>query len=236
MAPLRAVTFDCAGTLVRVNWRPGEFALKCAKACGLVLDAQPAREVYERLLGSRWEEYRALNQTRDAAVCRHFWHQLTTDWLEQIGESPEGAAAVMETADHLLYDPNGPHFKLFDDALETLEALSGRGLRLGILSNWDYSLHRVVRTLGIDRFFITVIASLEEGVEKPDPGLFRIALDRLGVRPEEAVHVGDDPLDDVSGAHACGMGAILLDRSLDRARQGAVPSLAHLTEALPWSG
>ena len=88
---------------------------------------------------------------------------------------------------------------------------------------------------GIDSMLDVVVASLEEGVEKPEPMIFKIALDRLGADPAETLHVGDSPLDDVQGARNAGLKAILLDRRKKGPPSKTVISdLMQLTEVLDW--
>lgn len=119
----------------------------------------------------------------------------------------------MTVSEELLYDADGPYFRPFDDAVRALEAVSKLGLPIIVISNWDYSLHRILRVQGISHYFKHVFASLEEGVEKPDPKLFQIALQALGLEPHEVLHVGDHPSDDYSGATAAGLSALLVDRA-----------------------
>lgn len=229
--PLRpkVVTFDCAETLVRVKWTPGGFALDCAASVGLNV-GQEEREAYETLLRSRWREYQEVNLTRDPLLGDKFWHELTADWLMSIGQPKSLAPAMMQAAPDLLYSSSSDQFTLYEDVLPTLDALERFGIRVGVISNWDYSLHRVLRALNIhDRFEVT-IASLEEGPEKPDPRLFQLTLDRFGVHPSEAIHVGDNPLDDLRGAQEFGMRAYLIDRTYP-ASKGAI--LSKLTDLIP---
>lgn len=220
------VTFDCANTLVRVNWSPGGFALDCARAVGLEV-SDDDRYPYERALRSRWGEYQEINKTRDDAQADAFWLKLTEDWLADMGRPVELGAQMVAAAPELLYGDSSDMFALFDDVLPTLDALDKHGIRIGVISNWDYSLHRVLRSLNVHHRFDHVIASLQEGVEKPDPLLFQITLDRFGVRPGQAVHVGDDPLDDLRGALDFGMRAYLIDRRHPETR---APLLANLTD------
>ncbi len=235
MSTLRAVTLDCAGTLVRVDWQPSRFAVECAAEAGLELEADPARGVYDRLLGSRWGHYRQLNLTRDEAVLDGFWKELTRDWLAELKVAPRWEAPGFAAAWEGLYGSTHRVFSLYDDTVEVLAMLRARGLQVAALSNWDYSLHRVLRLLGIYAAFDTVVASLEEGVEKPDPRLFAIIRERLGVEPEEAWHVGDDPIDDVQGALGAGMRATLLDRGGDELLPTRITRLDRLAEALDWT-
>ncbi len=225
----KVVTFDAAETLVRVKWSPGGFALSCASAVGLDLGDEE-RGVYERSLRSRWGEYQQINTTRDEFKCDQFWHRLTEDWLETIGQPRSLAPAMIEAAPGLLYGTD--LFTLFDDVLPTLDALDAAGTRLGVISNWDYSLHRVLRSLGIHDRLEHVVASLEEGVEKPDSRLFDLTLERFGVAADEAVHVGDNPLDDFRGAQEAGMYAFLIDRSRPETRGAILAALSDLPALL----
>lgn len=94
--------------------------------------------------------------------------------------------------------------ELVPGAVETLVGLRARGLELGVVSNWDCSLPEHLAALGLDAVFSAVVTSAEAGVAKPDPAIFRLGLERLGVAPERALHVGDR-LEDEQGGRAAGM-------------------------------
>jgi putative hydrolase of the HAD superfamily len=89
-------------------------------------------------------------------------------------------------------------------AIEALELLRGRGLSLAVVANWDCSLPEQLDRIGLGGFFSTVVTSASAGAVKPDPAIFRLALDRLGVVPARALHVGDESADE-EGARAAGM-------------------------------
>jgi putative hydrolase of the HAD superfamily len=95
-------------------------------------------------------------------------------------------------------------FETVPGALETLATLRTRGLELAVASNWDVGLAEHLERLGIDGLFSAVVTSAEAGAAKPDPAVFRIALERLGVGPSRALHVGDED-EDRQGAVAAGM-------------------------------
>ncbi|HXH61298.1 MAG TPA: HAD-IA family hydrolase, partial [Fimbriimonadaceae bacterium] len=99
-------------------------------------------------------------------------------------------------------------------------------------SNWDNSLHRTLEMHDLTRYFDAVVASLEEGVEKPDPRIFQIALERLGVPPESALHVGDNPVDDWQGAKSAGIKALVIDRDNETQSDILINSLHQLAEML----
>lgn len=98
------------------------------------------------------------------------------------------------------------------EAVATLEALAARGLRLGVVSNADGRVQAQLQGFGLRAYFEVVVDSQVAGVAKPDPRIFRAALDAMGLRPADAVYVGDIPEVDVDGACAAGMAAVLYDR------------------------
>jgi len=118
-------------------------------------------------------------------------------------------------------------FEAYDDAPACLDTLDRCGLRLGVVSNWDVSLVGVLARLGLDAHLAVVVHSAGVGASKPDPRPFAVALERLAVATGDALHVGDHLREDVEGARAAGLRALLLDRS-DRAVPDAIRSLAEL--------
>ncbi len=90
------------------------------------------------------------------------------------------------------------------DARGSLVTLRERGVRVALISNWDDRLRGTLERLGLADAFDALVISGEEGVEKPDPEIFRRAAERLGVPAERSLMVGDDPESDVAGARAAG--------------------------------
>jgi len=227
------ISFDAAGTLVEVNWRPGHFAVECALASGASMDAQAGEETYSRLLQTRWRVYCEINQTRDDDACDQFWRELAGDWLDRMEVPNSILQSMLDLADTRLYGMDDT-FKLYADVLPALQNLQAQGWRMVVLSNWDYSLHRILRNLGVSAMFEHVFASLQEGPEKPDPALFSIVSQRVGLPPEAILHVGDHPLDDLEGARNAGWQALFLDRSYAGFSPPTICSLSQMPEALDW--
>jgi putative hydrolase of the HAD superfamily len=123
-------------------------------------------------------------------------------------------------------------FHLLPDVLPALDAMAGAGLRLGVVSNWDCGLAEVLDGLGVGERFDAVAASAVVGAGKPDPAIFRHALEALGVAPEAALHCGDLPAYDCAGAAAAGVRAVLIDRSGGHAG-AACPTIATLPDLVP---
>jgi putative hydrolase of the HAD superfamily len=95
----------------------------------------------------------------------------------------------------------------------SLARLRARGLRLAVVSNANGTVRALLERLELAPFLAAVLDSAVEGVEKPDPRLFLLALERLGAAPREAVHVGDLYGVDVVGARAAGVRPVLLDEA-----------------------
>ena len=87
---------------------------------------------------------------------------------------------------------------------EAVDRLAAHGLALAVVANWDMTLPDHLHALGLDRRLTAVVTSAEAGVAKPDPRIFGLALERLGVAPERSLHVGDSAADE-EGARAAGM-------------------------------
>ena len=104
-------------------------------------------------------------------------------------------------------------YRLYPDALPAVDRLRAEGYRIGLISNFEGWLEEMLVELQAgDVFEVSVISGLVGG-EKPDPRIYEIALERAGVQPDAAVHVGDSIRLDVEPATSVGIKAVLLDRS-----------------------
>jgi putative hydrolase of the HAD superfamily len=167
----------------------------------------------------------ALNRGFAAAwqVRRPFDHSRTA-WQRLVNQTFAAAGAPQPSDDCFgaIYQrfAVASAWRVFEDAQSALEALAARGLRLGIVSNWDERLRPLLARLGLAKYFRASIISCEAGRLKPDPIIFMRAADELGCKPAALVHVGDSAREDVEGARAAGMRAVLIDRSGRRGRHG----------------
>ena len=113
-------------------------------------------------------------------------------------------------------------------ARPTLLALRERGIRLVVVSNWDFSLHERLAETGLTPLLDGALASAEVGSAKPDGAIFRAALQLAGTTPEQTWHVGDTPAADVEGARAAGITPILIAREGDAAAgRGPIARRTH---------
>ncbi len=137
----------------------------------------------------------------------HFWTTLYHDMLEHLGIDDADAAEVLYAT---FSDPR--NYALFDDAMPTLTALHDRGIRLGVISNFESWLRGMLDQLKIGHLFEVIAISGDLALEKPDPRIFKWAMGEAGVDAPSSLHVGDSPNFDAQPAHDLGMIGVLLDR------------------------
>jgi HAD superfamily hydrolase (TIGR01509 family) len=192
-AELDAVTVDGYGTLVRL------------------LDPIPslARSLAERGIDRDSERVRAaflaeVAYYRPEAVRGRGPDSLARLRCDCTGVFLDAAGAELEPESFVDDFMAAIRFEAAPGAIEALEQLRGRGLDLAVVSNWDVGLPEHLERIGADRLFSAVVTSAEAGAAKPDPKVFRLALERLAVEPARALHVGDED-EDEQGAAAVGM-------------------------------
>ncbi|HLY93308.1 MAG TPA: HAD family hydrolase [Gaiellaceae bacterium] len=199
---LHAVLFDVDFTLVRPGPELGpEGYRRAGERHGLTLDP------------GRYEE------ARDAALVdlqRHpeldhdeeIWFAFTERIVIGMGGTPPGShATAVEIVGGWERHEN---FELYEDTLPVFEELRSAGLKLGLVSNSARDMRGFARHHGLD--VDAAISSFHHGKTKPHASIFRAVLDLLAVEPAEAAMVGDTVEDDIEGALALGMRAVLVDR------------------------
>jgi HAD superfamily hydrolase (TIGR01509 family) len=146
-------------------------------------------------------------QANDEARAMQFWYAFHHKILDSIRLGPY----TEEIAAYLRLHWRSPGvWPLTPQAKEVLRALKNQGLKLAVVSNWDWTLPGVLGATGLDFYFDYVAVSALEGHAKPSPKLFEIALNQLKLAPEQVLHIGDSP-DDIEGAKAAGIQPILFD-------------------------
>ncbi len=223
VGPLRAVLFDVDFTLCRPGPElgPGGYAA-LGREYGLTLDP-------ERYDEARLAAIEDLRQHPELDHDEEIWVRFTQDIVRGMGG---GGPAVQEIAARVVRRwEQAAQFELYDDVLPALRDLRHGGLRLGLISNTSRDLGVFVRHFSLD--VDAWLASGSYGKVKPSPLIFRAALELVGCEPAAALMVGDSPRDDVAGARAVGMRALLLDRArLHPDAPERIESLAELPGAL----
>lgn len=207
MSGYQIVFFDVGETLAYPHPSFHEAIVEVCEFEGFTISADDVlraeRAAFSRGLGERWTP---VSFPRDAS--RKFWLQLYEAFVHELGLDKN------KGLEHRFYErfTAMTSWRLFDDALPALESLAQRGLRMAAISNWEDWLEKLLTHLDVTRFFEFAIVSGAVEIEKPDPRIFEMALQRAGVHAEDALHVGDSPEADVAGARAVGITPVLIDR------------------------
>jgi putative hydrolase of the HAD superfamily len=192
-AELDAVTVDGFGTLVTI-----------ADPVPVLADALRERGV-ERSAGAVGDAFRAeVSYYRPNAVAGRDEASLAALRLECSRVFLQAAGADLDPASFVEAFMSSIRLQPLPGAVETVRGLRARGIDLAVVSNWDIGLAEQLGRLGVDSLFTAIVTTAEAGAAKPDPAVFRLALERLGVEPGRALHVGDEP-EDEQGAVAAGM-------------------------------
>jgi putative hydrolase of the HAD superfamily len=213
-----AVLLDALGTLVELE-KPWPHLVDELAARGVVVGEDVARAA----MLAEMAYYRAHHdEAVDWTTLQDLRRRCAVVVREQLGTS-------LPLADVLEALLAAIRFRAYPEVPEVLARLRAGGARLAVVSNWDVSLHDVLERTGLRSLVDAVVISAELGVAKPDPAIFRAALERLGVNAGGAVHVGDSLEHDVAGARAAGLDAVLVARNGAAAPAG-VRAIATLSE------
>jgi putative hydrolase of the HAD superfamily len=203
---IRAVFFDATGTLIHLPEGVGYHYQLVALRHGLELDAKQldcdfktawrAMPQRKRIHGARPD---------DDKGC---WRELVSRVVKD--HRFDEFDLFFEDLYEYFTKPNV--WQLYPDVRPVLDELSSSGYRLGIISNFDQRLRVILEQLRAIDYFEAIVLSSETGADKPDPAIFRAALNRLNVAPAEAVHAGDDPDHDWKGAAAAGLHVFQVER------------------------
>ncbi len=138
------------------------------------------------------------------------WKEFFTFWLEYVGASAHDIPSMLK-----LIHEHHHRVHLWNyvepTARETFVWLRAHNYRMAVVSNADGKVERMLKHLLLADFFECIIDSQIVGVEKPDPTIFRLALERMQLAPETCLYVGDNYDRDVIGARGAGVTPVLID-------------------------
>jgi putative hydrolase of the HAD superfamily len=206
---IKAIFFDAAGTLFHLNGTVGHHYALVGCEVGVTLDAHQIDDAF----------YSALEKMpRRAAIVgprqnddKGWWRELVDLVLDQV------APSLSELDRDNFFEIAYEHFaeagvwELYPEVPRLLEQLQPH-FQLAVISNFDGRLRLILQHLGISKFFAHIFISSEIGADKPDPEVFRRALKLIDLKPNEVLHVGDDPERDWEAASTIGLSIFRLDR------------------------
>ena len=212
---IKAIFFDALGTLFYLTRAVGHHYAVAGTEVGLTLDPDQLDAAF----------YSACEKMpRRAAIAgprenddKGWWRELVDLVLAQ------AAPSLSEFDRDNLFEVAYEHFaepgvwELYSEVPDVLKQLQPR-FQLAVVSNFDGRLRFILDHLGISKFFTHIFISSEIGADKPDPEIFRRALKLIELKPDEVLHVGDDPERDWEAASAAGLSTFRLDRPTNSLR------------------
>jgi putative hydrolase of the HAD superfamily len=196
---IRAVTLDVGGTMMEPWPSVGRIYADVAGEHGV-----KAAEVdrLDRQFAEAWRGRKEFDYSQGA------WFELVRRTFGDLaGKLPE---AYFPAVYERFATPEV--WRVHEDVVPVLESLAGRGIALGIVSNWDERLKPLLKALKLHSYFDAVIVSCEIGFTKPSPVIFEQVVRKLGLPAEAILHVGDSAREDVAGARGAGLKALQLVR------------------------
>ncbi|MDQ4006388.1 MAG: HAD-IA family hydrolase [Actinomycetota bacterium] len=210
---LRAVFFDAGETLLYPHPSFTELFAEVLRENGHPIDPAEVQHMVS-VSSDRFNEIMrsddAVNWSTTPEKSRTLWDGVYRMFLSMIG-IPEDDHERLVKALYARFSDLAS-YRLHPDAMPVLERLRKTDLKLGLISNFEDWLEQLLEILEVGHFFDITVISGVEGVEKPDPRIFQVALDRAGVSAGEAAYVGDNPVFDAEPARELGMTAVLIDR------------------------
>lgn len=208
---IKAAFFDAAGTLFEAREPIGRTYARIARKFGLDAHEDAVDASFRRAFGQApglafgpghgREELRRLE--------REWWRQRVSETFAPLGKFPD-FDAYFDALFAYFADPG--HWIADVEAVPLLQRLKIDGLKLGVISNFDYRLYRILDGLDLTRYFDSITISSEAGYAKPRREVYDAALARAGFTARDAMHVGDSEHLDFAPASALGMAAVLVDR------------------------
>jgi 2-haloalkanoic acid dehalogenase type II len=205
----KAAFFDFGGTLYSYRNEGlslGPIIREAAGRLGLKLDPGGLREVYAAASRDSALEF----VPRPYYLHRDLFEDTYRRVLEALGGKP--SSELLRWCHEEQRQRVFESFELRPDCIETIEGLRDAGLHVAVVSNIDNDyLDPMIERAGLDRLLDAWTSSEEARSCKPDPGIFRLALEKAGCSAQQVVFVGDSPEADVGGASALGMTTVLIN-------------------------
>ena len=216
LAGIQAVTFDVGGTLIEPWPSVGHVYAEVAASHGITNLSH--EELQRRFVTVFHRRARAIHSEED-------WAELVDEIFAGLVAEPPSKTFFPDLYERFA---QAAAWRIYPDVEPAFAALAGRGLKLGVVSNWDARLRPLLITLGLARNFETIVVSCEVRASKPAPAIFQKAAEQLHLTPDTILHVGDSFEMDVAGARTAGFKALQIERNAKPIRAGQIESLLDL--------
>jgi putative hydrolase of the HAD superfamily len=210
---IRAILFDLDGTLRHSRPDGAEVFIDHALELGMPISLD------ERLRGIRWQHYywanslelRADFKQYEGDTSTDFWRNYGRRQLIALGVESQHAGELAPALNEYMSEHYKPASVLDEHAPGMLEELKQAGFTLGVISNREQPFFEELDRLNISSYFDVLLAAGEIKTYKPDPGIFKAAMERVQLQPGAAMYVGDNYFADIVGSRSAGLRPVLYD-------------------------
>ncbi|GFO00130.1 haloacid dehalogenase-like hydrolase domain-containing protein 3 [Plakobranchus ocellatus] len=213
---LKLVTLDITNTLFKVAGSPGRQYGIVGRMHGVKTDEANLTALFTKFYKQYLRKYPNFGAYEKMSA-NEWWSYVVKDCFHAVDPSLTEDTLQSISNDLYVHYMKPEAWVFLPGAYEALKDLHRYQIKLGVISNWDHRLYRVLDVMGMQGYFDFVIPSYVVGVEKPDERIFQLALREAQCLPNEAVHFGDSIEKDLKGAMQAGLDAFLL----------ATPGVSH---------
>ena len=208
MACTKAVIFDYVGTLVNCKSYTMDASKEKLYKALLNEGFDVAKDSFMKAYGVAHEKYRKLRYEQLREVTNAVW---VAEALARLGFELTPDDSRVKAALKVFFQDFIDTLELREGAKKLLKQAQGR-YKVGLISNFTYApvIYSSLRQVGINLFFNAVVVSEENGWRKPSKQIFQVALDKLQVQANQAVYIGDSPIEDIKGAKEAGLKAVFV--------------------------
>jgi len=211
---IKAVLFDLHYTLIRPNPSRGIVYGKVLRQHGLRVHPRKTKRIFNEI----WDSYGDSKISTEHATLRdekgmeQWWLGFHKKMLARLGYNNKRGCELINSELSRDFYTNPKVHRVYADAMEILTILRKQGVKLALVTNGYKTTKKVIRDMGLEKYFDCIVISSAVGISKPDPKIFKIAINKLGLKPAEVLFVGDSYATDIVGAKRAGCKAAIIDR------------------------
>ncbi|MBE9064630.1 HAD-IA family hydrolase [cf. Phormidesmis sp. LEGE 11477] len=209
----KVIYLDAFGTLFGVKSSVGHLYSQLARSAAVDSDPKAVNQAfYQSFAAAERLAFPKASPADIPALEYRWWKAIVAETFERVGVIDRFEDFDAFYAGLYNYFATSDPWQVYADTISSLNRWRSMGIELGVISNFDSRLHRVLSILELDTYFQSVTISTEVGAAKPSPKIFKAALAKHNCIAQQAWHVGDSEAEDYAGARSVGMRAVLVAR------------------------
>ena len=207
MSPVRLITFDVTNTMIRVLGSVGQNYANVAAQYGKTVDATRIDSAFKRQFKLQMVQHPNFG-VKSGLTPFKWWTSLVIECFKDAGYDDP---SLTQIANHLyVHFATAKGWEVIPGTASVLDHLKDKGIKLGVVSNFDNRLDKILHELSLAHYFDFIIDSVTFGEAKPSRDIFDHALKIGETEASDALHIGDNATNDYHGAINAGMRALLL--------------------------